>query len=466
MKPEDIRQSRLGSHLIKLEKAKQAIVAEDLAQAQSLLQSVLSKNEKDPDALHLMGLLGLKTGKTQAAIALIEKAIALRPSNSGFHGNCGEAYRRSGDLERALKAVQRALEIDPQNVQAWCTCGSVLREAGQFDEAIAAYKKAIGIESKDAAAHYNLGLALLAKGNFREGWSEYEYRWQDIQRAQRRTYDAPRWSGQNLSQRTLFVYQEQGLGDTIQFVRYLPLLASQGAHIILECAPTFRRLFQCLDNIQLILPDSAMPAFDYHIPLLSIPLVLGTEESTIPWGKPYLSPAPETENKWRERLSIHEDGVRVGICWAGNANHVNDRNRSCRLSAFSILAKMKGARFYSLQKGDAANQAQHPIPGMKILDFTTELHDLAETAGLIANLDLIVTVDTAVAHLAGALGRPVWMLTPFDPDWRWLLNRTDSPWYPTMKLFRQVRKRNWHDVFEALGEAAEKFQPIRNIDAK
>jgi tetratricopeptide (TPR) repeat protein len=436
-----------------LKKAAEHITAGELAQAQSLLNAVLQENAKDPDGLHLMGLVGLKAGKFQAAASLIESAIALRPMDPGLYSNCGEAYRRSGNLDLAFQRLQRALDLDPKNADAWCNYGSACREAGRIDEAIASYRKAVALDPKHANAHYNLGLALLVSGNFIEGWKEYEHRWEALSHLPQRKYTQPRWNGQSLAQRTLLVSFEQGLGDVLQFVRYLPILIRQGAHIILECPRELHRLFGCFDQTQCILPSEPATAFDYHIPLLSLPLIFGTTEETIPREAPYLQAPIETSRMWRERLFEHAAAQRIGICWAGNPNHVNDRNRSCRLSVLAPLGRIEGAIFYSLQKGAASEQSRYPISGMKILDFTAELQDFADTAGLIENLDLVVTVDTAVVHLAGALGKPVWMLTPFDPDWRWLLNRSDSPWYPAMRIIRQTERRNWNGIAKAISDS-------------
>jgi tetratricopeptide (TPR) repeat protein len=435
-----------------LKKAAEHISAGELTQAQSLLSGILQENSKDPDGLHLMGLVGLKAGKFQAAASLIESAIALRPLDPGFYSNCGEAYRRSGNLDLAFQRLQRALELDPKNASAWCNHGCVCREVGRIDDAIAAYRKAVALAPKDANSHYNLSLALLVNGNFIEGWREYEYRWDALPHLPRHPYTQPRWNGQSLAERTLLVSFEQGLGDILQFVRYLPTFVRQGARIILECPQELHRLFGCLDGIQCILPSDPAPAFDYHIPLLSVPYILGITEETINREVPYLRAPIETSRMWRERLSQHAAKRRIGICWAGNPNHVNDRNRSCRLPVLAPLGRIEGAIFYSLQKGNAAEQARHPIAGMKIMDYTAELRDFADTAGFVENLDLVVTVDTAVAHLTGALGKPLWMLTPFDPDWRWLLHRTDSPWYPTMRMIRQTERRNWNSISKALAD--------------
>lgn len=437
-----------------LKEAAECVTAGDLMHAQSLLRTLLEENAKDPDGLHLMGLVGFKAGKFQVAVSLIESAISQRPLDSSLYSNCGEAYRRLGNLDRAFQSLQRALELDSQNADAWCNYGNACREMGRISEAIAAYRKAIAIDGGHANAHYNLGLALLVSGNFLEGWQEYEYRCKTIAHLQPREYRQPRWAGQSLAKRTILVYHEQGLGDTLQFARYLPLLSRQGAHVILECHPALHRLLQCLEGIQCILPGDALPPFDYHIPLLSLALVFGTVENSIPMEVPYLKPPAEISRVWRERVSETAAARRIGICWAGNPQHVNDRNRSCRLSILAPLGQIQETIFYSLQKGEAAEQARYPIAGMKIIDFTDELQDFADTAAHIENLDLVVSVDTAVAHLAGAMGRPVWLLVPFDPDWRWLLARDDSPWYPTMRLFRQAARRNWNSVSKALADAA------------
>jgi tetratricopeptide (TPR) repeat protein len=435
-----------------LKQAAEHITAGDLAQAQSLLGTILDENARDPDGLHLMGLVGLKAGKFQAAASYIESAISLRPMDSRLYGNCGEAYRRYGNMDLAFQRLQRALELDPQNAGAWCNYGSLCREIGRIDDAIAAYRKAVALDSKNANAHYNLGLALLVSGSFIEGWKEYEYRWEALPHLPQRNNLQPRWSGQSLAQRTLLVSFEQGLGDILQFVRYLPIFIRQGARVILECPRELHRLFRCLDGIQCILPSDPPPAFDYHIPLLSIPAVFGATEETIPREVPYLRAPIEISHMWHKRLSEHAASRRIGICWAGNPHHVNDRNRSCRLSVLAPLGRIEGAIFYSLQKGKAAEQSRYPIANMKILDFSAELQDFADTAGLVENLDLVVTVDTAIAHLAGALGKPVWMLTPFDPDWRWLLHRSDSPWYPTMKIIRQTSRRSWNSISMAISD--------------
>jgi hypothetical protein len=247
----------------------------------------------------------------------------------------------------------------------------------------------------------------------------------------------------------MLVYSEQGIGDTIQFVRYAPLLARRGARVILQCQPELKPLFQSLEGVDCVLSTSeALPPFDVQAPLLSLPLALGTTLESIPAQVPYLKADPALAEAWRAKLAPAGRCLKVGLAWAGNPKHRNDRNRSMPLSVLAPLAGVGGVRFYSLQKGDAAGQAKGPPPGMDLVDLTQELNDFADTAAFVANLDLVISVDTAAVHLAGAMAKPVWTLLPFFSDWRWLLDREDSPWYPTMRLFRQRTRGEWGGVVE------------------
>ncbi len=436
-----------------LTRATDCIRADDFAGAEHILREVLREKPEHPDALHLLGLVAYSLGKYKSAISLIQKAIAYRPGDSRMYGNCGEAYRRLGDIDNACLWLRRALEMDAGNADAWCNYGSALRQLGRVDEAISGYRRALSIQSDHANAHYNLGLALLVKGNFSEGWHEYEYRWKALSHLKPRNCSLPRWNGQNPAGKTIFIYHEQGYGDTLHFVRYLSLLKDMGAKVIFECPSEFHRLFSCLDGISCCSPGNNIGPFDYHVPLLSLPAAFGTTLENIPCSVPYLRAPAESISFWRERISNNRSNFQVGICWAGNPRHINDQNRSCRLSIFSPLSRIEGALFYSLQKGEAAIQSKNPPVGMRIIDFTEELKDWGDTAAMLKTLNLIITVDTAIAHLAGALGCRVWMLLPFDSDWRWLLVRTDSPWYPTMRLFRQPERRKWNAVSNALASA-------------
>jgi hypothetical protein len=263
----------------------------------------------------------------------------------------------------------------------------------------------------------------------------------------------PPWDGRPLEGRTLLLHAEQGFGDAIQFIRYLPLAAERGGRIIIECQAQLQRLFQInAGGSQIVASGQPMPDFDSHCPLLSLPWVFGTTLASVPDIVPYLRADAENVGSWRQRLAEHSQVVKVGLVWSGNPAHKNDRCRSMTLARLAPLAQTRGVRFFSLQKGEAATEARTPPPGMELIDWTEELTDFADTAALIAHLDLVIAVDTAVAHLAGAMGKPVWTLLPFVPDWRWLLEREDSPWYPSMRLFRQPFWGDWDSVIERVAD--------------
>jgi hypothetical protein len=261
-----------------------------------------------------------------------------------------------------------------------------------------------------------------------------------------------------LEGRTILLHAEQGFGDVIQFIRYLPLVEQRGGRIIVECQAELQRLFQTTaERCQIVIRGQPLPAFDLHCPLLSLPRAFGTALANIPGTEPYLQADAEQVGRWQRRLGEFDSMVKVGLAWAGSPTHKKDRNRSMKLARLAPLGQAPGVRFFSLQKGATAAQAKTPPPGMDLVDWTEELKDFADTAALIANLDLVIAVDTAVVHLAGAMGKPVWTLLPFVPDWRWLLEREDSPWYPTMRLFRQNSWGDWDSVITRVADALSQW---------
>jgi hypothetical protein len=265
-----------------------------------------------------------------------------------------------------------------------------------------------------------------------------------------------------LEDRILLLHTEQGLGDAIQFIRYLPLVAQRGGRIIIECQAELQRLFQTMDERwQIVVRGQPLPAFDLHCPLLSLPRVFGTDLANVPNIVPYLHADAQDVRRWQHRLAGHSPNVKVGLAWAGSPTHKNDRNRSMKLATLAPLGQLSGVCLFSLQKGAAAAEAKTPPDGMKMIDWTDELYDFADTAALIANLDLVIAVDTAVVHLSGAMGKPVWTLLPFVPDWRWLLQREDSPWYPSMRLFRQPRIGDWDSVITRVVDALSRWIHVR-----
>jgi tetratricopeptide (TPR) repeat protein len=326
----------------------------------------------------------------------------------------------------------------------------------RHDEALASYERAIALNPDYAEAHWNVCLARLRLGDFRGGWPQYEWGWKAGYRGIERRFAQPRWTGaEPLAGKTLFVHAEQGFGDTIQFVRYVPLVAGAGARVVIEVHPSLVALLSGVQNVSsAVSRGGPLPAFDLHCPLLSLPLAFGTELDTIPARVPYLS-APETHlARWKIRLPRAE-GLRIGLTWSGR--NIPDPDRSMALAQLAPLFDLPGIHFVSLQKDlrDSDEAALRGRPGF--LHLGPDLADFADTAAVIAQLDLVISIDTAVAHLAGALGKPVWILLPFLSDWRWLLDRDDSPWYPTARLFRQDKARAWDTVIARVRAALDGF---------
>ncbi len=459
-----------------------------LAEAEKIYRQVLAEQPNRPDALHLLGVIAAQIGQTEAAIDLVQRAIAVNPAVAEYHNDLGNALRDKRQLDEAAAAFRQALRLKPDYVVAQNNLGNVLsdqglldegialyrralrlkpdyagaynnlgkalRDKGLFDEAIAALRHALRLKPDYAEAHHNLSLILLLKGDFAEGWPEHEWRLRlKSVSPTRGEFVQPRWDGSALDGRKICLHPEQGIGDTIQFVRYVPVVANRGGKVILQCQPALCRLFASLAGIENVVgAGEPPPDCDVHCPLLSLPLVFGTRMETIPAAIPYLKADGELSRHWAGRLA-DSAGKKTGIVWAGSAGYANDRGRSLDLSLLGPLANVQGVRLYSLQKGQAARQLSYPPRGMELADHTAQLNDFADTAALIANLDLVISVDTAVAHLAGALGKLVWVLLPYSPDWRWLLDREDSPWYPTMRLFRQKSLGNWTEVIERVAQA-------------
>jgi tetratricopeptide (TPR) repeat protein len=332
--------------------------------------------------------------------------------------------------------------------------GTAVQEEGEFDRAIEYFDRAIQIRPDYGEARFNRAAIELLKGNFETGWRDYEGR--SHQAIWRRNHSCPetmpRWDGASFSGKRLCVHSEQGLGDTLQFVRYLPLVKALGGTVILETSEPLLELLKpsaWVDEFVVQGTGKSKDAdHDMCVPLLSLPGIFNTRLDTIPASVPYLNADAVKVNYWKKKLTTVD--FKVGLVWAGNPTHKKDRSRSIGLEGFRALTNIAGVRVYGLQKGDAALQAQKMADTMEIRNFGDELNDFSDTAALIENLDLVVSVDTAVAHLAGAMGKATWVLLPFVPDWRWMLERDDSPWYPGLRLFRQPEKGNWEAVLQLL----------------
>lgn len=409
-----------------------------------------------PEALSNLGNALKKKGQLDEAIAAYRQAIGLRPGVAEIYNNLGSALRDKGRLDEAAAAYRKAFELKPGVAEFYASLGNVLLAKGQVDEAIVTFREAVALNGDYAEAHFNLGFALLLRGDFERGLSGYAWRWK-TPGFPPRALAQPQWSGEPVESRTILVHAEQGLGDTIQFLRYVPLLIARGAKVLLGVPEKLRQIAEGAAGTSYIVKSGEpLPPFDLHCPMLDLPGALGTRLDSIPKNVPYVFAGPSRAEAWRQRLSDAGPGLKVGLAWAGSPTHKNDRNRSIAISQLEPLARVGGAHLISLQKGEAAQQAAKPPVGFCITDWTGELDDFADTAALLANLDLVICVDTAVAHLAGAMARPVWLMLPFAPDWRWMLEREDSPWYPTMRLFRQTSAGNWEGVVRRVVEELRK----------
>jgi tetratricopeptide (TPR) repeat protein len=406
-------------------------------------------------AAHSNQGLALKDlGRPEAALIRFRRALAVNPGAAEVHFNLGNTLRETGALEDAAEALARAVDLDPGHNRARANLGVTLRDLGRLDEALACFDAAIARDPGHADAHWNRALTLLLAGDFERGWAEYEWRWRATGMTPR-DFPQPMWDGAPPEWRTILLHAEQGMGDCLHFIRYAPLVAAKGAKVVVECpAPLVGLVRSCAGIAEVVARGAELPEFDLHAPLMSLPGLLATRGDTIPAETPYLR-APEHATTALEKVLAAPAGrINIGIVWAGNPAHDNDRNRSCDPALFSRLAEIPGVALYSLQKDDRTGALAAPPLAA---DLSPVLEDFSDTAYAVAKLDLVVTVDTALAHLAGALGRPVWLALPFAPEWRWQLGRGDSPWYPSMRLFRQSRPGDWAGVFERIAQALTGF---------
>ncbi len=401
-----------------------------------------------------LGLTHKAAGDGEAAFESFEQALALKPNHAEFHYNFANAHLEGGQTVEAAEGFARAVALAPGHVRAHANLGVALKEEGRMDDAIASLRTAIALDPAYADGHWNLGLALLLNGAFEEGWREYEWR-RKIPEIGVRSFDAPTWDGAPFEGKTLLIHAEQGLGDTLQFIRYARLAKDKGGTVIFECPAPLMKIAESAPGIDRLIARGEAPApFDIEIPLISLPAVLGTTGETVPAELPYLAPDPVLAAAWRERLG---GGFNIGIAWQGNPSYKADGRRSIPLSHFAALAAIGGPKFISLQKGHGAEQLQGFAGGAAITDPGADFDEangaFMDSAAVIANLDLVITSDSAVAHLAGALGRETWMALPRIPDWRWGLKGETTPWYPTLRLFRQSSAGDWDAVFARLAEA-------------
>jgi len=416
-----------------------------LEAARDVLKSLCDANPRDSGSHFLLAGVLADMGLEAEAIGHLRQAISHQPRFPEALNNLALLLRTAGETQEAEVQLRKALAIRPDYAAAWNNLGNLCGELSRIGEAARCYSKAVSIDPEYGEAHTNRALILLLQGDFEQGWREYEWRWKKPG-AEVRTLPQPEWDGSSIEGKTILLHSEQGAGDTIQFIRYARLLHQQGAKVLVHCHESLRTLLDGMPEVAQVFsgPVNARE-FDVHAPLMSLPRLFGTRIDSIPVSTPgetpYLRPPPG---------AVPEDlaacaKFRVGLVWRGNPKHHNDRNRSVALELLQDLVMIEGARFFSLQLGPTPAEDQW-LRSRAIIDLGPELSNYAATARCLAELDLLITVDTSVAHLAGALGRPVWTLLPACNDWRWLQDREDTPWYPSMRLFRQNGLRNWKPV--------------------
>jgi tetratricopeptide (TPR) repeat protein len=395
-------------------------------------------------------------GQFDAARAAYERAIALKADYPEAHFNLAHLLRQSGEPAAALASFDRAVAIRCDYAEAHFNRGVVLKELQRLDEALASYDRAITIKRDFAEAHLSRAIAHLLRGDLTRGWHEYEWRWKNPggpDGATERRFPQPLWIGKGpIAARTILVHSEQGLGDTLQFCRYTKLLADLGARVVLEAQAPLVALLGRLEGVsKIVARGDPLPPFDCHCPLLSLPLAFRTTLETIPSRIPYLRSDADKTARWEARLGA-KSRPRIGLVWSGNPRQSNDDNRSIRLAEWAPLLSAD-FEWVSLQKEVREVDRGFLRDSPAILDFAGDLNDFGDTASLCECLDLVISVDTSVAHLSAAMGKRTWVLLSFNADWRWLLQRDDSPWYPTARLFRQRAAGDWPDVLERVGEA-------------
>lgn len=437
----------LGLTLIKIGKYRAAEHSFELA---------IKMNPDFAEAYYYLGITQKDQEKIKDAIKNFSHAIQLNPEFTEAHNELGLALKRVGKYEQSEQVFRKILRLNPNYAIAYNNLANLLQKQGRFSEALSYSNHALDLVPNFYEALFSRSLLYLLKGNFEKGWLGFEYRWKLIDIHKKR-FDKPQWRGESLNGKTIFLWAEQGLGDTIQFIRYVSLIKKCSGTVVVRCHPYLLEILSSIEGIdRLISKDEEAPDFDFHIPLLSLPGIFKTTLDTIPSDIPYINSPPEYKDKFHEILNQHEKLFKIGIVWGGNPRNINDHNRSCRLQYFQPLLKLDNVSVFSLQKGPQAKKLTEYLNG-NIHNIGSLLHNFADTAAVVMNLDLVITVDTAVAHLAGALGKTVWVLLPFYPDWRWMLDRNDSPWYPTMRLFRQSKPGDWKGVFDQVKEALNKM---------
>jgi len=426
----------------------------DLDVGERAYRDALARAPAHPVATHFLGVVQYQRGRIEEALPLLQAAVEAVPQEAEFHNNLGLALAAADRHEEAIAAYRSALRLRPRHAAAWSNLGLALQAENRISEAIEAFRHAIAIEPNFAQAHWNLGLALLAQEEFAEGWREYEWRHRapELARANR-VWPGPRWDGAALDGRTLLVTTEQGLGDTLQFIRFVQPLAAGGARVLVSAQTPLVRLLATAPGVAAVYgPDETPSAYDAHVPLIALAGILGATAATLPATVPYLAADPARRAEVAHMLVAHGDVRRVGIAWTGSRDNTLNRRRSVPPVSLAPLFRLPGIAWFSLHRsvdeGDIGD-----VPGAQALNRLPAREDFDGMAALVAELDLVISVDTSIAHLAGALARPTWVVLAYAPDWRWHPGRADSPWYPTARLFRQPRSGDWESVVSDVASA-------------
>ncbi len=440
-----------GVALVKLSRHQNALAAFDRA---------LSLQPTNAALLHDRACTLLHLDRANDALAAFDAALAAQPNFAEARTNRAAALLHLRHTDDAFGSFAKALEDDPRHAPAYYSRARAFHEMNRLPDAIADYERFLELRPDDAAARFDLSVAQLCLGDYATGWQNYELRWtMPNGRPHQRGFSQPLWRGQfDLRGRTLLLHAEQGIGDTIQCLRFIPMLRERGAKIVLEIPVPLRPLVQAFPEVSAVTAyGEALPSFDCHCPLLTLPLALGISVETIPAEKPYLAAGPAYIARWTKTLKDVER-PRVGLVWAGSGTNTRDLTRSIPLATLGPVLARSEFSFVSLQK-DLRTGDREALTATGIHHIGDQLGDFADTAAALSLIDLVISVDTAVAHLAGALGKPTWILLPFAPDWRWMLERNDSPWYPTARLFRQRRVGDWESVVTDVASALARLLP-------
>ncbi|MBD2075219.1 tetratricopeptide repeat protein [Phormidium sp. FACHB-592] len=418
---------------------------------------IITFQPENQQAYHNLGSILVEQGKLDEALSYYLQAVSVQPDDAVALNTIGTLLQQQGKTSAAIAYHRRALAIRPHYPDALNSLGTALQEDGNTQEALSCFNQALALNPTDPNARYNRSLILLTEGNYQQGFPEYEWRLK-TREFPPCPFRQPLWDGSDLTGRTILLHAEQGLGDTLQFIRYAALVKQRGARIVLTCHQPLMRLLSTVPGIDQLVPlGYPPPNFDVYAPLMSLPGILGTTLENVPAPIPYLQP-PQSALQLSAPATAR---LKVGIVWSGGHLYKKNQSRSCPLVHFQPLLQLPDIAYYSLQKGIAQTHLSELGWESQVQDLSSQFNDMAETAAAIAQLDLVITVDTSIAHLAGALGKPVWVLLTLQPDWRWMLHREETPWYPTMRLFRQSKLNDWQGVLDRVVHALKSL-PVNN----